>query len=296
MHRHAPHVHELFAIRPLFVDTRFRGHPCVDPRSPHRQRSALRAALSVEMEAPFSSSATVIEVADHGPISVVRIEAAGLIGRRLLLPNRLWDGCEEDEGRSRCEIVAYTDCLEGKAAYIVRAIAEKCNYAFEPLELLEYLPKDLARNVRAGLMEANLLAQLEGGFAVAEPDAEPPDFGAEDLNIRSGAVFARARNLHKALWLDKGTHGTCPVSFRPLSFHGNSMPGVSPGMKSTVGCRMWINCCHALAYLMDYVPRGCAKMMKRVQFMSCTCSQSPQICPQLHRRSCRHLARCTDST
>ena len=39
------------------------------------------------------------------------------------------------------------------------------------------------------------------GVEVADAEAEPPDFA--HLNIRSGAVFARARNLHKALWLSR---------------------------------------------------------------------------------------------
>ena len=155
------------------------------------------------MDGDWVAHVTALEVADHGTIEVALSDAAGLIRRRLLLPNSLWGGCEDDAGRSRCEVVAYTECLEGKSAYIVRAIAEGCNYAFEPEELLEYLPKELARCIRAGLMEAGLLSQLASGFGAAKADGEPPDFGAEALNIRGGAVFARARNLHKALWLSR---------------------------------------------------------------------------------------------
>ena len=142
-------------------------------------------------------SETMLRVEDHGIVAVATTDAAALIGgARFLLPNRMWDGCEADDGRSRCSIVGYAAAL----GYIVRTDVDKCNWAFESTELLPHLPYSLKHRLRASLMEAELAAELEDEFDPADSASPPPDFGS--LQLLSPA-YARARNLHKVLWLSR---------------------------------------------------------------------------------------------
>ena len=78
--------------------------------------------------APADAEMRNLDVVDHGEILVATSDAADLIGHGMLLPNGMWDGCEADENRCRCTIVAYS----GEVGYVVRSRADECNYAFTP--------------------------------------------------------------------------------------------------------------------------------------------------------------------
>lgn len=69
----------------------------------------LEAPRDVPMaEASPAAGTRRLEVVDHGEVTVALSDAAGLTGRRVMLPNSLWDGCEADTRESRCTIVGFS--------------------------------------------------------------------------------------------------------------------------------------------------------------------------------------------
>ena len=178
-----------------------------------------------QAEVPLSSSdreaarTELLEVKDLGTVAVVHADPAGLIGT-CLDASHFFSGVRN----SRCKIVAYKAGL-GEAAYIVDADGSK--YALEPARLLTHIGKKKRLKLQAALIEAAVLAQLEGSFTPANPAAQPPSFrnvdvcgGVDVVSIRTGDVFARARALLKTLWLSQvlgsrwcGTEGELQIAF-----------------------------------------------------------------------------------
>ena len=55
----------------------------------------------------------IVDVVNHGSLAMSLSDAAGLIGRRVQLPNNLWDGCAADVRKSRA--IAATERVSGTA-------------------------------------------------------------------------------------------------------------------------------------------------------------------------------------
>lgn len=146
-----------------------------------------------------------LEVVGVGTVFANLTDTAGLIGSR---PNVACMLKHVSDRVMRCTVVGYTTNFRGRATYIVSA--DNFNYAFEPKDLLPHISERRRPGATAALIEAAALAQLEAPFGPATPFVDPPNFNAEAIlgddhivNIRTGVVFEKGRNLLKELWLSQ---------------------------------------------------------------------------------------------
>ena len=131
-----------------------------------------------------------LHVVDYGYVRVSNFSSAlGLAGRRFLLPNHLWDGCETDKGKCTVEMVAYTYDIDNVLQLIVSTHSRtfgSYHYAFTPAELEPHLPGHMKDRMKAAQLEVELAAELAADFGTPDASALPPDFAADRLR---GVIF-----------------------------------------------------------------------------------------------------------
>ena len=133
-------------------------------------------------------------VVDHGAkLRVALADDSGLIGQVLQLPNKMWDGCEEDTHSCNCKVVGHV----GERGYVIRTLKGGFNYIFSRDELTPHLSKLALIAVRAAALEAELQSEIEKGtFDVVDATVKPP-------KLRNGKGFTQVRALQMALFVSR---------------------------------------------------------------------------------------------
>ena len=149
----------------------------------------------------------LLHVVDYGYVRVSNFSSClGLAGRRFLLPNNVWYGCETDTGKCNVEMVGYTDQIDNALQLIVRRhgrIYRGYHYVFTRAKLEPHLPRHMKDRMKALQLELELEAELAADFGAPDPSAPPPD-----LAHLKGVIFERVRELHKRQWLSR-LRGAC---------------------------------------------------------------------------------------